>query len=434
MTKETKGILALYGGEKIVTINDPHFNWPIIGQDETEAVLKQLKKAEVSYYRCSGIIEQFENEFAEFHNTKYAISTSSGSSALHAAFFSLGLPIGSEVIAPAYTHLGTVFPMLHVGLVPILCDIEEQTGNIDTEKIKFKISENTRAIVVTHQYGHICNMQQINKIAEKYNLFVIEDCSHAHGSRLNNQLAGTFGDIACFSLQSHKVVVAGEGGILITGNKKLADRASLFGHFRQEREYTSEENKMFVESGYGLKNRLHPLAATLAQVQFKKLDETIKGRKENYNYFINELKNVRGLKPLLTHSEADRGGFFRFVFRYIASELERLPIEKYIEALKAEGVSTVSPGSLAKPIHYFNFFQNFDNGFYPIFFEPITGQDKAKLIYKMGDFPKAEEFSANTLQFPAFTLPSFEIIDQYILAMQKVQSNLSELQHTQKSI
>lgn len=433
--RNTPSELAISGGKPVFAMNNrkPHFTWPIIGKAEINAVVNQLKNGVVSYYRVDGVIEEFEQSFAAYHSARFAISTNSGSAAIHAAFFSLNLPVGAEVIAPAYTHLSTVFPMIHAGLVPVLCDIEEETGNIDAGLIESKLSADTRAIVVTHQYGHICDMDRILAIANKHNLYVIEDASHAHGATLDNKLAGTFGDIACFSLQSHKSVWGGEGGILITNRPELANRASLLGHFRQKRDFTPAEHDLLTESGYGLKNRLHPLAAALAKLQLKKLATTISSRAENYRYFLSLIKDIKAIKPLTDKEGADRGGFFRFVMRYDPAELDNLPIETYIEALRAEGVLTVMPGSLAKPVHYFNFFHDINNGFYPLFFKDILEKKANKMIYKTGDFPKAEYFSAHTIQFPPFTLPSKGIIKKYVQAMKKIEVNLEDLKNNHKS-
>ncbi len=429
MVDENK--LALFGGARSVTVPEPHFAWPDIDQTDIEAVLTQLRSSKLSYYRNDGIIKAFEDEFSRIHNAKFAISTSSGTASIHAAFFSLGLPVGSEVIVPAYTHLATVFPMLHVGLIPILCDIEDETGNIDPDLIEEKISSDTRAIAVTHQYGHIADMERIAKIAKKHGLKIIEDCSHSHGSSFNGQMAGTFGDVACFSLQSHKTVFGGEGGILLTNDPAIADRASLFGHFREKREFTQEASFEFADTGYGLKNRLHPLAAALSLEYLKKMPATIKQRAENYALLVDMVKSIPGIKPLHTSEHADRGGFFRFILKYKASELNNLPLEKYIDALKAEGAAGVMPGNIAKPIHYFPFFQKIENGFYPIFFKNFLDLKKDKMIYQKGDFPIAEKFSENTLQLPPFTKPSEQIIRQYVAAMHKIADNHRQLLKTQ---
>lgn len=410
-----------------IHISTPHFTWPIIGNEEIEAVVKQLKTGIVSYPACEGIIADFEQAFANFHQSTYAISTNSGTAALHAAFFSLNLPPGSTVIAPAYTHLSTVLPMIHTGLLPVFCDIETDTGNINPLEIEKHITPLTKAIVVTHQYGHICDMEKIMQIAKRHQLYVIEDCSHAHGASRNGKMAGSFGDVACFSLQAHKSVWGGEGGILLTRDKKFADRASLFAHYRQVRPFTLEGSREFAATGYGLKNRLHPLAAALAFAQLKKLPALIERRKAHYAYLLNRIQDIKALTRLRDDEGTDRGGFFRFILRYHPERMNNMPVEEYISLLREEGVATVTAGSLAKPVYQYLFFQNINNGFYPVYFKKFLEDPQYKFEYQNGDFPNADQFSKQTLQFPAFSENAFAIIDQYADAMKKIEANLEKI-------
>ena len=169
--------LALLGGPRAVDTPGPHFSWPLIGPEEEEAVLAQLRLGELSVQRRSGIIEAFETAFAESIGVQYAMSTSSGTAALHAAFFSLDLEPGDHVIAPAYTHLGTVLPMLHANLVPILCDVDPATGNIDVRDVAARLTARTRAVVLTHQYGHICDMPAVLDLAHRHELRVVEEAT-----------------------------------------------------------------------------------------------------------------------------------------------------------------------------------------------------------------------------------------------------------------
>lgn len=411
---------ALLGGPPAVEIPGPHHRWPLIGPDEEAAVLAQLRTGELSYGRRAGVIEEFEDAFAAYHAIPYAMSTSSGTSALHAAFFSLDLDMGDEVLAPAYTHLATVFPMMQCGLIPVLCDVDRLTGNFDVQDAESRMSARTRALVVTHQYGNVCDMSSICAFAQRYELRVIEDCSHAHGASRDGQLAGTFGDVAAFSLQAHKAVPTGEGGILITREDRLFERAALLGHFRQKTDATSTAYEPFVETGYGLKNRLHPLAAALGVVQLRKLPERIAQRQKNLSYFGEGLRNVPGVYPVPTGPNCTRGGFFRYVVHYDKAQLTELPLPRYVDALRAEGVEEVQPGSLCKPLHLTPFFQTLEDRMHRSGL-PRRGEHVSReLVYRPGDFPRAEQFSASTLQFPAFTEPSEHIIDAYVDAMRKV--------------
>jgi perosamine synthetase len=419
--------LALLGGEPAVRIPSPHFRWPLIGAEEEEAVLNQLRSGQLSIPRRCGVIEEFEANFAAFHGLPYSLSTGSGTAALHAAYFGLGLEPGDEVLAPAYTHLGTVLPMLQLGLIPVLCDVEEETGNLDPSEIENRLSPRTRALAITHQYGHISDMEAIIAAAKRHNLSILEDCSHAHGATDYGKLAGTFGDVACFSLQAHKVISAGEGGILVTKDPRIFERAALLGHFRERRSTTTDADLPFVETGYGLKNRFHPLAAALAVVQLRKLPETIEKRRRNMQYFEAALEETPGVRPLPTRPGVSRGGYFRFLVRYNPDELYGLPIEQYIRAVRAEGVLEISPGSLAKPLHLTRIFQTLTDGMYSSGWPRKGPHVSRELVYRPGDFPRAERFSALTIQFPAFTEPSVPIIDAYCSAMKKVASHVLEI-------
>lgn len=413
-------VLAILGGQPCVQIPSPHFRWPLIGEDEERAVLDQLRSGALSIARRGGVIEDFEDAFARLHGVPYAMSTASGTAALHAAYFALDLEPGDEVLAPAYTHLGTVLPMLHANLVPVLCDVDPRTGNLDVADAAARVTARSRAIVVTHQYGHVCDMAAVRALATRHGLAIVEDCSHAHGASLDGRLAGTFGDVACFSLQAHKAVVAGEGGVLITRDARVYERAAMLGHFRQRTAATSEAYAPFVETGYGLKLRLHPLAAALALVQLRKLPQTIAGRRANHAIFSDGLGDVPGVAPLPTAPGVDRGGFFRFLLHYHPEQVARVPIERYLAALVAEGVCDVMPGSAAKPLHLTAIFQTLDDRMYRGGWPRRGAHVRAEVSYRPGDFPRAERFSASTLQFPAFTEPSREILEAYCHAMRKV--------------
>lgn len=220
---------------------------------------------------------------------------------------------------------------------------------------------------------------------------------------------------------------AGEGGILITKDPRIFERAALLGHFREKRSTSSDADLPFVETGYGLKNRLHPLAAALAVVQLRKLPETIEKRRRNMQYFETALTETPGVRPLPTRPGVSRGGYFRFLVRYNPDEFHGLAIEWYIRALRAEGVLEIAPGSLAKPLHLTKIFQTVNDGMYANGWPRRGSHVSRELVYRPGDFPRAERFSALTIQFPAFTEPSEPIIDAYCSAMKKVASHALEI-------
>ena len=223
------------------------------------------------------------------------------------------------------------------------------------------------------------------------------------------------------------MITAGEGGVLLTRHPEIAARAALFAHFREATLDAPEEYLPFFETGYGLKNRLHPLGAALVLAQFRKLPEKIAQRRENREYFEERLNGIAGVRPLPTSPNVTRGGSFRFLVKYDPDELNGLPIDEYIRALKAEGVAEVLPGSIAKPLHLTRFFQTLEDGMYPGGWPRRGPHALRELVYRPGDFPKAERFSSLTLQFPAFTDPSEPIIDAYCRAMEKVEWGVEHL-------
>lgn len=418
--------LALFGGPKIVTIEKPP-DWPIITNEEIEAVTELLKKRVLSIYDRSGIIEEFEDNFARYHGIKYALTHNSGTSSLHAAFFAVGIGPGDEVIAPTYTFLATVVPVLQSNGIPVLADLDPEILTIDPEEVEKNITPQTKAIVVTHIWGHPVEMDEIMRIAKKNNLFVIEDCSHAHGATYKGQKVGTIGDIGCFSLEGHKAMIAGEGGMLITNNQHFYERAMLLGHFGQriKQEVKLPENRLFVETGFGHKYRMHPLAATIANIQLKYLDTRNEMRKKNLDYLSEKLSDVKGVEPPLTKPYVTRGGFYGYKPVYKQDELKGLPIETFIEALKAEGVKIKRPGS--KPLHLLPLFQDHPDKLYNYGCPWKCPHAKRNVIYKAGDLPKSEEMYAKLLSMPTFTEPAMDIIDQYIAAFNKIENNVDKL-------
>jgi len=174
--------LALLGGDPVVP-NAPSVRWPPVTEDDARLVADMALAGELSYYgRREGHVRELEDKFNAYLGTRYALATSSGTAALHSAYFGLGLEPGSEVLAPTYTFLATVMPLFVVNAVPVLVDADPTTGNIDPGDLERHVTDRTRAIVVTHLWGNPVDMPAIMEIARRRGLMVVEDCSHAHGA------------------------------------------------------------------------------------------------------------------------------------------------------------------------------------------------------------------------------------------------------------
>lgn len=411
--------LAINGGTKVVDVNRKHFVWPPITENTKKAVIKQLEDS-ISIYDRSGIIEKLEDRFANYHNRKHSLLTSSGTAALHSAYVGVGLAHGDEVICPAYTFFATVTPILFTGAIPVLVD-SKSDGNIDPTDIARHITRNTRCIVVTHMWGLPCDMKPILDIAKAHNLSIIEDASHAHGATYYGNLVGTFGDVAAYSLQAQKTLVAGEGGVLLTDNDEIFYRTLMLGHYNKR--CKSEIPKShplheFSVTGMGLKLRIHALGAAIADEQFDNLELILESRQSFADKMRERLGNLPGIRiPLF--DENIKPSWYAFILQYVAEELEGLSIERFYQALIAEGCLELDrPGSTC-PLNY-----------HPLFQKPevLFANYKDRFSYRPGDFPGAEKFHENSLKLPVWHLPEDEkIMNLYVQAFEKVIENYKDL-------
>jgi perosamine synthetase len=234
-------------------------------------------------------IELFEKEFSKFCGCKYGIAVTNGTTALHLALVSLGIKKGDEVIVPNFTMISSANAICYTGAKPIFVDADINTWNIDVKQIEKKITNKTKAIMVVHIYGNTCNMKEINKIAKKYKLKVIEDSAEAHGAEYNKKKCGNLGDISCFSFFANKILTTGEGGMVLTNNKKLADRCRYFRNvcFGKTRNYTHYD--------IGFNYRMSNLHAAIGLAQTEKIDKYISKRIKNNLLYRKYLKDVDGI-------------------------------------------------------------------------------------------------------------------------------------------
>ena len=346
---------------------------------------------------------------------KYALSTNSGTSSLQAAFFAIKVNPGDEIIAPALTFHATASPIYSVNAIPVLADCEPDTGNIDPKSISKNITKKTKAVVITHLCGHPCEMDEILKIVKEKKLFLIEDCSHAHGSIYKGTKVGNFGDIGCFSLDNNKLLAAGEGGVLVTDNRKLFERALLLSDFgsRIQHEIKSKELKKYSETGLGFKHRIHPVSAAIANSELKKINFYIKKRHEILNFFSKEIKKIPGISPPITKDYVNRGAYFGYRPFFNSSKLNNISIQNFIKVLQAEGMEVRQSGN--HPLHLLPLFSKTKHG--PAF---LKKKNKHYRSYKSGDLPNSENFFNSTLSLPTFTFENRKIVEQYITAFKKV--------------
>ena len=254
---------------------------PMIGEAEKKAVLEVLE---------SGMLVQgpraakLEEEFATVCSTAYAVSTSSGTTALHVALLAHGIGPGDEVITTPFTFMASVNVILYVGAQPVFVDVEEDTFNINPALIEAAITPKTRAILPVHLYGYPCNMEAITRIAEKHGLVIIEDACQAVGAKFHEKPVGSFGT-GCFSLYATKNIMAGEGGMITTNDENIAKLCRMIRNHGMQRRYYHDM------LGYNF--RISDLHAAIGGVQIKRLNEFTEARKANAAFFNAHLTSVK---------------------------------------------------------------------------------------------------------------------------------------------
>jgi perosamine synthetase len=251
---------------------------------------------------------EFEEKFRDYiykdENEKgYAVSCNSCTAALHLALKAIGLKSGDEVIVPTNTFIATAEVVTYFGAKPVLCDIEENTHNIDVSKIENLITEKTKAIIPVHFAGQPCDMDEILKIAKKYNLFVIEDAAHALPSRYKGRMIGTIGDITCFSFYATKTLTTGEGGMATTFNENYAKNMKinrLHGISRDAWDrYTLKGSWYYEVVDNGLKYNTTDINSALGLAQLKKVDWMRKRREEIANMYTSAFKGTKVIPPIV---------------------------------------------------------------------------------------------------------------------------------------
>ena len=262
-------------------------NSPIIGKEEVAAVSSILQEGSLtSSSRLGGKnVQEFEKLTSSFVKSRFAVAVNSGTAALQAGLLALDIKNGDEVLLPSFTFVATANAVTSLGAKPIFIDILKQNYTIDPNDIQKKITKKSKAIIPVHLYGNVAYMEQINEIAKKHNLKIVEDAAQSLGSSFKNKQTGTFSDLGCFSLYPAKVITAGEGGIIVTNNKKLYEKLLLIRNHGMIKGY---DTKLL-----GLNLRLPEISAAIAKIQIKKLPNFLNKRRKNakiLSELISELK------------------------------------------------------------------------------------------------------------------------------------------------
>jgi dTDP-4-amino-4,6-dideoxygalactose transaminase len=244
---------------------------PSVGKEELAAIQRVFESGMLTEW---DVTARFEKEFAKYLGAKSAVATTSCTTAMDLALLALEVKQGDEVIVPDFTYPATGNVVFHVGAKPVLVDIDVKTYNVNPERIEEAITRKTKAIMPVHLFGQCAEMEKILEIAEEHDLYVIEDAACGIGSTRHGKKAGTFGNASCFSLHPRKILATGEGGMLVTDDNDLAEKARIWKNHGIKK--TSNSRPSFVKAGYNF--RLNDIASAIGLVQLKKVPVFIRER------------------------------------------------------------------------------------------------------------------------------------------------------------
>ena len=263
---------------------------PLLGEKELAYVSDCIKSNWIS--SKGKYVESFESHFAKYCNCGFGITTTNGTTAIHLALASLGLKPGDEVIVPAFTMIGSVFPIVYCGAKPVLVDSEPDTWNMAVSQIEEKITEKTKAIMPVHIYGHPCDMDAVLEVAHKFGLHVVEDAAEAHGAEYKSKRAGGIGDVGCFSFYANKIITCGEGGMLVTNSADIAEKACRL----KDLSFSDGKKRTYVHSEVGYNYRMTNLQAAVGLAQLERIDDFVAMRRKNAYFYNDLLKDIVGIR------------------------------------------------------------------------------------------------------------------------------------------
>lgn len=414
MNIEKTKLPAILGGKPAVTVDHETSNkWPNLTQQDEEAVLQVIRDGDISTHP---VIRELEQEYADFSTRSYALAHNNGTSALLAAFFSIGLQPGDEVLVPSATFWASVLPMVWIGAVPVFCESEKERMGIDPVDMEKKITDRTKAIVVVHLWGLPSKMTEIFAIAQKYNLRIVEDASHAHGATWRGKPCGTLGDVSVFSMQGDKLAPAGEGGVFLCDDYEYYEKATCLGDITRIIELQSPARR-FAATSFGIKTRIAPISAAIGLNQLRQLKEHNAIRNKNIIYLSEKLESL-GFHTFLQPDHIERV-YFEFLVQY-DEEKYSLPRDILLKALLEEGCQVAQPRYPL--VHQQPFFTE---GVFTQFLRFLP--DEKMPDYSECDLPFTEAANNSLLKLPSLPNQDNGILDQYALAFEKVMGHAKEI-------
>ncbi|MSQ92713.1 MAG: DegT/DnrJ/EryC1/StrS family aminotransferase [Gammaproteobacteria bacterium] len=413
--------LALLGGPAVRPGGQKPYN--TIGAREKQAVIAVLDSGELSGFVASAgpefwggtHVRALEAAFKQHFGVRHAIAVNSATSGLHCATLAMGLNPGDEVVVPPYTMSATATAVVMAGAVPVFADIEPQTFGLDPQSVRDNLTPYTKGIIAVNLFGHPARLNELRELADEHGLFLIEDNAQAPDAMCGDRKAGTVGDCGIFSLNRHKTMQSGEGGVLITNDDKIALKAALV---RNHGEVVVAAMAVDdIVNTMGLNLRMTEMEAAVAGVQFDRLAELNEQRQVNAAYLTRRLAEVDGIAPPDVAAGCSHV-YYLYAMKYDA-EVTGIPRNIFCEALTAEGFYTRA--GYVKPIYLEPMYQRklaVGSGGFPFTASPRN----ASLSYRKGLCPVTERMQDHELMLTTvFQPPSQQHdLDLYVEAIHKV--------------
>jgi len=373
------------------------FGQPIIEQPEIDEVVDSLKSGWIG---TGPKVHKFEEMFAKYKGTKYAMALNSCTAALHLSLLAIGIKPQDEVIVPTMTFASTANTVVHVGAIPVFADCEKDTMNIAPHDIERKITSKTKAIIPVHFAGRPCNMDEITDIAKRNNLKVIEDCAHAIETEYHGKKAGTFGEIGCFSFYVTKNIVTGEGGMAITNNEDYANIIKIMGLHGMSKDAW----KRFSDSGYkhyqvlyaGYKYNMMDIQAAIGIHQLPRVDKYWERRQEIWNRYNEAFKDL----PVFTPAPIETNTRHAYHLYTLLLDIDKLNITR------DDFLNEMTKKNIGVGVHYIALHLN-------PYYQKNFG-------YKRGDFPNTEWISDKTVSLPFSAKLTDEDVEDVIEAVREI--------------
>lgn len=359
--------LAIEGGEPFR--KTPFPGRTPFGDEEVELVTRAIRSQNL--FQWSGtMVSDFERGFAELYGAKHAVSSTSGTAAIHLAVGTIDPNPGDEIITAPISDLGSVSPILQQNAIPIFADIDPATFNLDPEDVERKITGRTRAIIAVHLFGNACDMEALLDISRRHGIPLIEDCSQAHATRYRGRWLGTLGEFGCFSLQQSKHMTTGDGGMTLASGEAHWERMRFFVDKGFQRKGWGPRAYLFLAPNY----RMTELQGAVGLAQLPKVRQVVERRMALGRLLTELLGQVEGIQPAATTPGSEHS-FWAYPVR--TGELDGV---KFGEALAAEGVGNM-PGYIGKPIYLCT--------------EALT----ARKTYGTSGFPFASPYTARQIEY-----------------------------------